>query len=150
MARDYRLLQSLLREPFSMEDREKTNQVLKNFFEIQGKGDLPYKGLVLLDKEKKVFDAYSPSLPTTASTMVGSSYAGIAFEGKEKSSHTVLVLYRPDKGHPMGSKGIELAIPIRIGEEMLGWIVFQMDMAYLNKRVEIDEEAMKQFRFEDS
>ena len=105
---------------------------------------------VVLDKEKKVFDAYSPLVPTTASTMVGSSYAGIAFEGKEESSHTVLVLYRPDKGHPMGSKGIELAIPIRMGEEMLGWIVFQMDMDFLNKRAEIDEEAMKQFRFEDS
>ena len=149
MARDYRLLQSLLKEPFSMEDREKTSQVLKNFFEIQGKGDLPYKGLVLLDKEKKVFDAYDPSLSTSASTMVGSSYAGIAFEGKEGSSHTVLVLYRPDKDHPMGRKGIELACPIRMEVEMLGWIVFQMDMDFLNKRMDIDEEAMKQFRLEE-
>jgi PAS domain S-box-containing protein len=148
IARDFRLLQSLLKEPFFMVNREKTTQVLMNFFEIQGKGDLPYKGLVLLDKEKKVFDAYAPTGSATASTMVGSSYAGIAFEGKEGSSHTVLVLYRPDKGHPMGRKGIELAFTMRMEGDMLGWIVFQMDMDFLKKRLDIDEEALKQFRFE--
>ena len=49
----------------------------------------------------------------------------------------------------MGRKGIELACPIRREAEMLGWIIFQMDMDFLNKRIDIDEEAMKQFSFEE-
>ena len=58
LAKDYLLLRSLLTGHFEAGNRSKTNQMMHEFFEVQGEGAIPYRGLVLLDKEKNVFDAY--------------------------------------------------------------------------------------------
>ena len=81
--------------------------------------------------------------------MIGSSYAGIEFQDSEKSSHhKVLTLFRVDKNHPMGRKGIEIAFEIEKGGTSLGWLIFQMDVDTLKQKFEIDEETLKRFQFQ--
>ena len=148
LAKDYLFLTSLLVDHFKDGDRVKAGEVMADFFALQETAVMPYSGLVLLDKEKKVFYAYSPKSGTEALGMVGSSYAGIAFEGDESSLHRVLTLYRADKQHPMGHKGIEVAFKVTQDNHFSGWLVFQMDMDMLEKDFGLDEEDLKLFQFQ--
>jgi PAS domain S-box-containing protein len=144
MARDYLLLKSLLIQPLEAGDRSKTTEVMKDFFQMQPAGKTSYRGTVLLDQGKKVFDAYSIS---GSDAHVGSNYGGIEFQGREGSLHSVLVLYRPNEAHPMGKKGLEVAFELEKEGETLGWLLFQMDMACLEDTYGVDEEDLRQFQF---
>jgi len=148
IAKDYLLLKSLLTEPFEAQDRSKTSQLLKDFFTIQETTSIPYSGLVLLDKEKKVFNAYSIANDIDVQKMVGSSYAGIEFRDGEKSSHKILTLFRADKDHLMGRKGIEIAFEIEKDDRFLGWLIFQMNVDLLEQNFGIDEKELKKFQFQ--
>ncbi len=78
--------------------------------------------------------------------MVGSSYAGIEFQEIDDSIHRVLTLYRTDKEHPMGYKGIEIAFEMSRDNQALGWLVFQMNVDLLRKTYKIDENGLKAFQ----
>ena len=147
LAKDYLLLNSLLAEPFAARNRSKTSQLMRDFFRVQTISAVPYIGLVLLDEDKKVFSAYSIKPGTVETKIVGSSYAGIEFQGSDRSLHRVLTLYRIDKDHPMGQKGIEVAFEINKDNRFMGWLSFQMDMNSLGREYGIAEEDLKQFQF---
>jgi hypothetical protein len=121
---------------------------MNNFFKIQESTIVPYTGLVLLDKDRKVFDAYSNMPDTDVFGMLGNSYAAIEFKGSETSLHKVLTLYRTDKNYPMGKKGVEIAFELRRNDEFLGWLVFQMDMDLLRKIHGIDTEGLRELQFD--
>jgi len=143
LAKDYLLLKSLLTEALAQGDRTKTTQILKEFFDIQHTKQCPYNGIVLLDRQRKVFDAYSIKPGFNAQTMIGTSYTGIDFQGSEKSLYRVLLLYRADKDNPMGRKGIEIAFDLKEGERSIGWLLFQMDMHCTESHYEVDEEGLR-------
>jgi PAS domain S-box-containing protein len=148
LAKDYFLLQSLLAEHLASGNRLKTSQILKNFFKIHPSAIVPYTGLVVLDKDKRVFDAYSNMPGTDVAEMLGSSYAAIVFQGSETSLHKVLTLYRTDKNHPMGKKETEIAFELHRNDEFLGWLVFQPDMDLLKKIHGVDIEDLKELQFD--
>jgi PAS domain S-box-containing protein len=143
LAKDYLLLKSLLMEPLAHGDRVKTTHILKEFFNLQLTKQCPYNGLILLDRQRKVFDAYSIKPGFDAQAMIGTSYTGIEFYGSEKSLYRVLVLYRADKDNPMGRKGIEIAFDIKDNERTIGWLLFQMDTNCMKTNYEVDEEGLK-------
>jgi PAS domain S-box-containing protein len=146
LAKDFLLLKSLLGEPLSARNREKTREVMKDFFDVQVTKACPYSGLVLLDREKKVFDSFSIKPGAEAGALIGNSYVSIPFQGSEESLFRILVLYRADKQHPMGQKGIEIAFEMEKDGRSLGWLVFQMDMKCLEDNYEIDEEGLKRLQ----
>ena len=143
LAKDYLLLKSLLSEPLVRGDRANTTQVLKDFFNLQVTKQCPYNGVVLLDREKKVFDAFFLKPDLNAQTVIGTSYTGIDFQGSEKSLYRVLVLYRADQDNPMGRKGIEIAFDLKENERTIGWLLFQMDTNCMKANYEVDEEGLK-------
>ena len=143
LAKDYLLLKSLLSEPLVRGDRANTTQVLKDFFNLQVTKQCPYNGVVLLDREKKVFDAFFLKPDLNAQTVIGTSYTGIDFQGSEKSLYRVLVLYRSDQDNPMGRKGIEIAFDLKENERTIGWLLFQMDTNCMKANYEVDEEGLK-------
>ncbi|MBW2574671.1 MAG: cyclic nucleotide-binding domain-containing protein [Deltaproteobacteria bacterium] len=148
--KDYLFLKSTLANHFATGDRSKTHQLMSNFLYIHPVTKTPYSGLVLLDKNKIVFDACSLKEDTTISQILGSSYAGIEFQGGEDSIHKVLSLYRADKDHPMGQKGVEVAFEIKRADRLLGWLIFQMDLDRLENTYGFNEASLKQFYFNDS
>jgi PAS domain S-box-containing protein len=143
LAKDYLLLKSLLTEPLAQGDRGKTTKVLKEFFDLQITKRCPYDGLILLDRQRRVFDAFSIKPSFDAQTMIGASYTGIEFQGSEKSLYRVLVLYRTDKDNPMGRKGLETAFELKENERTIGWLLFQMDTNCMKANYEVDEEGLK-------
>jgi len=147
LGKDFLLLKSLLVNHFMVIDRPKTGQLMKEFINIQGVVDSPYKGLVFLDRDKKVFDAYSIKDGSDTTKLIDSSYAGIEFQGNAHSLNKALTLYRADKNHPMGQKGIEIAFEINGNGDLLGWLVFQMDMDLLKDKYGVNEEDLKGFQF---
>jgi PAS domain S-box-containing protein len=149
LAKDYLLLKSLLSEGIKAGDREKTSRLLQEVLKFQhASTTIPYTGVVLLDQDKKVFDAYSAKRGAEAMKMVGATYAGIEFQGDDGSFHKVLSLYRTDKDHPMGTRGVEVAFEMIENDQPLGWMVFQMDTDLLRDVYGIDEEGLKELTFE--
>ena len=120
---------------------------MAEFFGIQEGPAIPYIGCILLDSSKKVFDAYSAVKDTNTGKMLGESYAAINFKGDESSIHRVLTLYRTDKDHPMGHKGIEMAFEIYKEDLFLGWLLFQMDTDLLSREYGIGEDDLRTFQF---
>jgi len=150
LAVNYRLLRSLLVEPFEAGERAKTTLALKGFFDVQKGITIPYIGLVLLDKDKTVFDVYSGGSGADVEGMVGSSYAGINFEGDKNPLYKVLSLYRTTKDHPMGHRDTEIAFKLYKGDDFLGWLIFQVDMEVLKSKYNVDEKDLKKFHFEEN
>jgi len=148
LAKDYYLLNSLLGDHLEDNDRRTTSQIMRNFFHIQKDASLPYTGLVLLDTNKNVVDYHSIKGDLDASQMIGSSYTAIDFQGSKNSPHKVLTLYRADKNYPMGKKGVEIAFELYKNDQIIGWLIFQMDLEFLSKTHGIDAEGLKQFQFE--
>jgi len=150
LAKDFMLLRSVLAEPFAAGDRERTSGHMRKFFDVQDMDVTPYKGLVLLNGDKRVFDAYSVHLEDEElEEMVGDSYAGIPFQGPDDSAHKVLTLYRVTREHPMGHRGIEVAFEMRRNGRFLGWLLFQMDPEKLRKHYDLDENGLARFRFRE-
>jgi PAS domain S-box-containing protein len=148
LAKDYVLLRSLLADPFAAKDRAKTSQLIGEFFRIQDPSTIPYIGLVLLNKDKTVFDDFSAKGENDRAGILDETYTGVSFQGREDSLHKVLTFYRADEDHPMGKKAIEIAFEWFKDEESSGWLVFQMDVDSLGTRYDIDDEGLRQFRFE--
>ena len=123
-------------------------QVMKNFFTIQKSTALPYTGLILLDRDKTVIDAYSTHPDINTAAMIGSSYGDIKFRGRQDSAHRVLSLYRADKEHPMGKAGIEIAFELRRDDMLIGWLLFQMDVERLQNVHDLDAKKLEEFQFE--
>ncbi len=147
LAKDYALLKSMLAKSIPDRDRYQSTPIMEEFFSIQKGTVIPYTGLVLLDKDKKVWDAYSVKEGLDESTLLGSSYGGISFRGGQKSPHSVLTVYRANEEHPMGWKAVEVAFELEKGGRFLGWLVFQMDMDLVQREFRVDEEDLKAFQF---
>jgi PAS domain S-box-containing protein len=148
LAKDYVLLMSLLEKIDEPVHRSEIRQVMQNFFSIQKSTGLPYTGLILLDRDKNVIEAYSLNPNIRGSAKAGSSYASIKFQGRQDSLHKVLTLYRSHKDHPMGKKGIELAFEWRRDGRLIGWLLFQMDTDHLQTDSGLDVEQLEDLQFE--
>ncbi len=149
LGKDFFLLKSLLKNHFKSKDGIKTHDILKEFALVQEVSDIPYTGIVLLNKDLTVFDALDIKGENPEdSQIIGSSYSGIEFKGSDRSLHKVLTLYRADKNHPMGKKGLELAFECSSDNIPEGWIVFQLDPEELAEKYGINEDDLLGFRFE--
>jgi PAS domain S-box-containing protein len=141
--KDYFFLKSKLANPLETGDRLQTSRLMKDFLNIQKPDKMPYNGIVLLDKNKKVFDACSKTTGTNISSIIESSYKGIDFEDGKNSTHTVLTLYRADKNHPMGQKSIEIAFEMNKNNRRIGWLIFQLDLHRLKTDYGTDASGLK-------
>ena len=150
LAKDYFFLESILFAPFAAGDRNSVTQISEQFFNVQNMEFCPYTGLVLLDKNKKVFASYSVKPRAEANTLVGSSYSDIDFQGAEKSIHRVLILYRTDKDHPMGQRAVEVAFELKKDGVLQGWLLFQMDLDCLKDNYGVEERDLRTFQFRGS
>ena len=148
LAKDYFMLKSWLVDQIGAQNPEALSQIMQQFFYIQQTTAIPYSGLVLLDKDKKVVSAYSTGADISADAMIGSSYAAIEFQGSQDSLHKVLTVYRTEEGHPMGRKGTEIAFELYKANEFRGWLIFQMDMNSLTDFYGADVKNLKNLQFD--
>lgn len=145
--KDFMLLRSLLMPVFEGKDLEKAQKVMKDFFKVQVPDGVPYRGLVLLDADKRVFEAYSPDPKLQVADQIGSTYARLKFRGPESSIHKVLTVYRTYPGRPGSYKSIELAFEMTKDGKRLGWLVMQLDAKKLKERFDLDEHGLVLMKF---
>ena len=145
--KDYLFLKSMLISSLEAGNRSQTNKVMKDFLNLQKPDKSTYNGIVLLDNNKKVFDACSKNTDTNISPLLGSSYNGIDFEEDKNAALSVLTLYRADKDHPMGRKSIEIAFEMNKNNHRIGWLIFQLDLYRLKTDYGVDVSGKKQLRF---
>jgi PAS domain S-box-containing protein len=142
LSKDYLVLKSLLADPLAAEDREKIHMLLKDFLDIQKGHKLPYNGILLLDMDKKVIEACLTGEKTGHEEMIGQRYGGIEFKSGEKSPYSLLCLYRADKAHPMGKRCTEIAMEMRRNEDLVGYVIFQMDMPLIEATYGLTEQDL--------
>jgi len=146
----FKMLESFLVEPLKAGDRAKTKQIIKGFLNVQKGVSIPYNGLVLLDENKKVFEAYATLAGFDAEKMVNSSYSGIPFDQSDDRPYSVLTLYRATKQNPMGSKAVEMAFEMKKDGLFLGWLIFQVDLEKLKEKYNVNEDDLKHLPFDGS
>ncbi len=147
IANDYLLLKSILKEAFASRNRDKANQAMSEFFRLQKDALAPYRGVVLLGTDKRIFASFAMDEKKKLDGIIGSSYAGVPFTGREDSHHSVLSLYWDDGQQSLGQKGIEVAFRIVENGIEAGWLVLQMDAERLASEFDADEETLRIFRF---
>ena len=149
LGKDFFLLKSLLKNHFKKEDQSKTHNLLEEFASVQEISDIPYKGIILLNKNITAFDYLNIKDKGSADLqIIGSSYSGIDFKGSDKSLHKVLTTYRPNESNPMGQKGIEVAFECINENSIVGWIVFQLDTDEFEEKYGINEDDLLEFRYD--
>lgn len=147
IANDYLLLKSILKEAFSARDQEIAGQAMQEFFRLHKEALPPYRGVVLLGTDKKVFAAFAMDEKNRQDSIVGSSYSGVPFKASDDSGHSVLSLYWADGRQALGQKGIEIAFKIVDDDREVGWLVLQMDAKKLASEFDADEETLRIFKF---
>ena len=148
IAKDYFLVKSILSEPFGARDRVRITQLMKEFFQMQGNSMAYYPGIVLLEKDKRVFGYYAPDTEGSTGSASGETYTGIRFEDSQDSIHKILTLYRVHPDYPMGRQEIEIAFELNRGDQLLGWLVFQLDMDRLEREFKVDLETLKKMQIQ--
>ncbi len=124
------------------------NVIMQIYFENEDPEHLGITGLAILDRNKKVISAYSTRMKDKASAIIGSSYSGIKFNGEEESAYKILTLFRTDKEHRMGAKGVEIAYEIRQENgEITNWLIFQLEMEHLDREYGIDTKTLSGIDF---
>ncbi len=149
VAVDYRNLKSLLIAPLDAGDRKAVQNVLSDCVNMQKGIRVPYKEILVLDRDKKVFEAVSMDPLSPPEVILGASYTGITFKRSEGSPYVLLTVYRSAKGKPMGRKDTEMAFELKKETgETVGWLLFKMDMDRLQETYNVDEDDLRHFHFE--
>ncbi len=124
------------------------NGIMQTFFEDETPRFFGIKGLILLDTNKKVINAYSPKTENTVTDIIGSNYSGIKFKGNVETAYKFLTLFRADKNHPMGAKEVEIAYEIRQENgEITNWLIFQLEIEHLDREFGINTKILSKIDF---
>lgn len=107
------------------------------------------KGIVLLDTDKNVINAYAPHVDETTAQLLGSSYAELKFTGSKNLTHKTISLARGSL-KSAGHKEVELAFKLNKAGDFLGWLVFQLDMQLLQNEFGLKYGDLKSIRFVQS
>ena len=123
--------------------------IMQIYFENENPEHFGINGLAILDRNKKVKSAYSTKMRDKAA-IIDSSYSGIKFKGDEEAAYKLLTLFRSDKEHRMGTKGVEIAYEIRHGNgEITNWLIFQLEMEHLDREYGIDTKILSKLDFQN-
>ena len=146
LAKDYVVIRSMVEK--NLDQPKVVEKLFKQFFDLQDPAGLNFTGLVLLDRNKQVISGYSIEYGTDTMKYVGKTYAHIRFTVNDQDSlHRVLVLYRKTPDNPGDEQGVELAFQIKDGENLKGWLVFQMDTDKLKDVYGVKIENLKKLYF---
>jgi PAS domain S-box-containing protein len=144
---DYQKLRSEIAGQPAGYDQQGERLILQQYFSTDDADYYCINGLVLLDRDKKVVTAYAPRAADRAASLIGTTYSGIKFHGPAEAPARLLSLFRTDKDHPMGAKGVEIAFALRLPPDRPGWLLFQLDYDKLEQEFGLDEDILADIDF---
>lgn len=109
-----------------------TTPLMEDYFARNHPGLFGIKGLVLLDTDKKVINAYSPAVGAKTGNILGGSYGEMQFTATKGAKHMII---SPGKnsGKSPGANEVEIAFRLNSSSDFLGWLVFQLDTKQLQE-----------------
>jgi len=144
---DYRTLETDLLPMLARDDTAGVTRELKRYFKDTYPREFAINGILILNPLKEVVSAYSPG-PGNNSSLIGSNYSNIKFSGSANAVCNLLSLYRTDNSNPMGAKCTELAFRMKDKSGNLrNWLIFQLDMNYLEKEFGINNNILSKIKF---
>ena len=139
------LLAPELAEPGLQAEQYKT--LLTRYFAEQNPGQYGIDGIILLDPAKTAIAAYIPGAGDAAARqIVGNSYGALPLSTDRKKPVSLLTLFRPTADQPMGKETHELAWLLS-DHGRIGWLIFRLNMDFLEKEFGIDTAILKDLRF---
>lgn len=144
---DYQMLRAEVSSLAGGNDQAGANRILQDYFSGNDADYYCIKGLLLLGRDKKVVHAYSPQATDGSASLVGTNYSGIKFRGPAEAPYKLLSLFRVEKEHPMGVKGVELAFDLQLSPDRPGWLLFQLDGDKLEQEFGMDEDILAKLDF---
>ena len=146
---DSQNLSSSIASYLAVENFTAIKGIMQIYFENENPEHFGINGLAILDRNKKVKSAYSTKTRDKAA-IIDSSYSGIKFKGDEEAAYKLLTLFRSDKEHRMGTKGVEIAYEIRQENgEITNWLIFQLEMEHLDREYGIDTKILSKLDFQN-
>ena len=146
---DSQNLSSSIASYLAVENFTAIKGIMQIYFENENPEHFGINGLAILDRNKKVKSAYSTKMRDKAA-IIDSSYSGIKFKGDEEAAYKLLTLFRSDKEHRMGTKGVEIAYEIRQENgEITNWLIFQLEMEHLDREYGIDTKILSKLDFQN-
>ena len=146
---DSQNLSSSIASYLAVENFTAIKGIMQIYFENENPEHFGINGLAILDRNKKVKSAYSTKMRDKAA-IIDSSYSGIKFKGDEEAAYKLLTLFRSDKEHRMGTKGVEIAYEIRQENgEITNWLIFQLEMEHLDREYGIDTKILSKLVFQN-
>lgn len=122
--------------------------LLGRYFAEQNPARYGIDGIILLKPDKTVVAAYLPGTDQKTLQIVGNSYAALPLSTDRKKPVSLLTMFRAEPGHPMGKQTNELAWRLS-DNHRIGWLVFQLNMEFLEKEFGVDTAVLKNMRFKD-
>ncbi len=147
IARDSMGLSLVLSRPLGEGDIETSTRVMDDYFAYQNPGDFGIIGLLLLDKDNRIVNAYTPESLQSPFEIRGTAYSGSRFHtesGPEESRGTV---YLVSRGPESQTEGADLSFDITRGGEHLGSLIFQLDMEKIDKQYDIGIKTLSELDF---
>ncbi|MCB2193627.1 MAG: cyclic nucleotide-binding domain-containing protein [Deltaproteobacteria bacterium] len=141
ITRDYLLLNSLLAEDLAQGNMDRGEELLRRFFATPSDGALPFTGVVVLDRDKKVLESYYPQGRDDAQKP-GSNYGHIPFEGQSRDHHRVLKVFHQGRGNSGSWEELLVAFPLSHKGKSLGWLLLGLNPQALQKRYDLDHAAL--------
>ena len=141
LANDYPSLSLSLADLVAEGNLAETTHIMENYFTSGLPSQHGIKGLVLLDTDKNVINAYSIKPDENTTNILGSSYADLTFNGTQGSIHNIISSVHSKGGTK--EEDIELAFKMNRQGDFLGWLVFQLDMPQLHHDFGLRPEDMK-------
>ncbi len=149
--RDSQNISKDLIKPLDTGDFEAVSGIFQTFFDVENPEHFGINGLILLDSNKKAISVYSHKIENSVTSIIGSSYSGIKFQSDQITPYKLLTLFRADKTHPMGAKGVEIAYEIRKeDDEITNWLIFQLEMEHLDREFGINTKILSKINFKEN
>jgi PAS domain S-box-containing protein len=146
LAYDYPSLSLSLADLVASGNLADTTQLMEEYLNRKNASSFGIKGLVLLDTDKNVINAHTTHVNENTAQLLGSSYAELKFSGPENSIHkTISVVH--DSRKSAGDKETELAFKLNKAGDFFGWLIFQLDMQYLQNEFGLKPGDLKSIRF---
>lgn len=134
LRQDTAALQLALRPALAGRDRRTIKKVLADYFNDFRPAFTGIKGVLVLDRRKKIVSCYFPASPGSES-LTGEDYTGTKFSEDIFRLRDQMNIFLVSREEAAGGQGVEVTIPLT-GQN--GWLAFQLEMDLIDRKYSCD------------
>ncbi len=150
VGRDLRNLSGLLAGP--AKERawrwDETHNIIHDYFQKKEAHYADYAGVILLNKAKRVVDAYFLKEGKAQPVEFMTNYSDLDFLKAKDSPHFLVTFYQVDEDNPMGQRNVNVVFMVESGKEQVGWLMLMLDMEAVQRDYGLNEDDLLELRLD--